>query len=160
MSVNRFAKQLSVVANPWHHLDHIGRPVGIVPWHPDHNPGRGWVGAHLCPEQTRITVARDKGDIRSPVQITVFNHSPKPVAVPALGPQGEHYKRAIRDGALIAADKLTAALAGVKYRDPAEVLAEAEEKAVAKFDEMYGDGAWQTLAADREAEKPVKAEVA
>jgi hypothetical protein len=143
--MNRFLNTLKVLPNPWATLDHVGRPNHAVPFDPEHNPDRGWVGAELDREQTRVTSVPPKHENRNARQITVFKFSAEPVVLPIT----EHYLRALKDGSLIAADSATAQRAQMPYRDPGTMLEQTRKSAIATFDREYGDGAWEYLKSKR-----------
>ena len=115
---------LLVRANPYTFVDHKGRPAGAVPCDPvAHTPDRRWVGAVAVSE---VVEARDKSiDSRHPLQDTWFLFSADAQKVP----DSPHYRAAIRSGDLIAADESTAAVCGVAYEDPEDVLERWKQRA-------------------------------
>lgn len=125
------AKTLRVLPNPYLHLDHEGRPSSAVPVDPGHNPGRAWVGAHLC-----VTVlTKDKQGFATD-QDTWFEFD---LAEPAEVPNTHYYAHAVRHGQLIAADEATARTVGRKFADPATTLAESKVAAAKRFAAHYPD---------------------
>src|SRR5688572_8192428 len=103
-------RTLNVLANPWIHLDHQGRPAGATPM--DVGPGQKvFVGAELDTEQTQIVDRPGRGELRSHVQDTVWKFSDEPAVVPAT----PYYIRRLRSGELLAADKQSARIAGVEF---------------------------------------------
>ncbi len=155
--MERFLTKLRVYANPWRALDHLGRPQCVVPFDPTHRPDRGWVGAILDPELTRVTSVPSAGENRNPRQVTVFKFTSDAIELPLKNTQGvihEHYIRAIQDGDLIPADLPTARRCRVKFADPKAVLEATKRDAIAKFNREYGAGAWEALGERRDAPPP------
>lgn len=129
-------KTLQVLPNPWSALDRYGIPCGVCPRDVDADaggPGR-FVGAKVCKKHTEILQKLDKDDtLRSAMQRTFFEYLGHPSLEPGLAehlarcspvevPKTEYYLERIREGALFAADKETAALAGVHFVPPAKAL--------------------------------------
>ena len=140
--MNRFSKTARVIANPFHVLDHKGRPCCAVPKEPGKvGEHAGYIGAKLDRDLTKITREEERGEIRGTRQETVFSFSSDPVEVPT----SLYYRDALRSGSLIAADKATAQWAGVDYVEPEKALADAEKDAEAAFDQNYGKGSIATL---------------
>ena len=128
-------KTLSVYANPYAALDHLGRPCGAFP-HDVSIPGMAgrYVGASMNAVETQPEVKRIIG-----TAVEVLNHaqhdrtwdfSTELVKVA----NNRHYVRGIKDGALFAADEQTASVAGVKLV-PLETALAAAKAAVGIMDE-------------------------
>lgn len=127
-------RTLSVYANPYSHVDEQGRPQGALPWDPQgHNPGRGWVGAHLEAVQTKAaTSVVIKGvayetEAAEHARTLVFDHEPTTL------PETPYYLAALRRGELFAADEATAKMAGLKFVDPETALAAAKADAITRW---------------------------
>jgi hypothetical protein len=151
--MTRFAKNIRVVANPHHVLDHKGRPACTVAVEPKGaGVHLGYVGAKIDRANTKASRVKSKGDIREPRQDTTFLFSPDPVTL--LGTP--YYRDALRTGALLPADEATAKWAGLDFKPVSEALELARKKAEADFDSLYGEG---SLAAVRgiDAEQPSEA---
>lgn len=130
---------LRVVANPYAHLDHEGRPCGRVmldpvehlaphndysnPKEPRHE--RRYVGAWIDAQKTRIT-KRAKSQHQTNQQDTVWAFTTEPQTIP----QTNYYLRYIQHGALLPADAATAAVAGVAFVEPEKALALARHRAL------------------------------
>jgi hypothetical protein len=114
---------LAVIANPWHALDAEGRPSA----HVQMLGTDGIVGGSLDHEATKLD------------GVHVFTFREDVVTLRAQGArEWGFYVSQIRDGALIAADAPTAALAGVAYADPKKALAGARDAASAAFEAETG----------------------
>lgn len=138
---------LSVIANPYAHLDHEGRPCGAVLLDPvDHHAygeatvdavtgqpryePRRYVGAELDTHSTKIVRKAGPQGLgasgQSDLQDTVWKFSDEPQTIP----QTNYYLARIRDGELIPADAETAALAGRAFVEPKLALANAKTHAL------------------------------
>lgn len=137
---------LMVLANPWIHLDHLGRPAGACPM--DLPPGqKGYVGASIDRESTQILDMPGKHELRSHVQDTVWKFSSDPQPVPCT----PFYIARLRTGELFPADMATAKAAGLKaFMPPAEALAKAKADAAKAWDAEHGAGAYAELERERE----------
>jgi septal ring factor EnvC (AmiA/AmiB activator) len=126
-------KFVLVHPNPYHHIDHEGRPSAICPWDPvDHNPDRGFVGArigHVVLEQY------EPGDARGEMlQANHVVYDDEPVRLPASA----YYLNAIRRGELIAADFATAKMANTNaiednFVEPSAALEAAKDAALGQL---------------------------
>jgi hypothetical protein len=142
----RKAKQLRVVANPFCHFDHEGRPAAAVPFDPDwHSPDRRHVGAKHAAEVIEARApaeisygpdgkARIAGDDRPPVHDIWFEFDVEPQTVPDT----PHYRAMMKpsvDGgpALLPANAETARAISARFREPREVLVETAKAMVARW---------------------------
>lgn len=133
---SRLDMTVRVLPNPYHSLDHEGRPIGICPKErPMSMAGghQGYVGAVIL---ATIPKKLEDGHQGTASQDTVFHFSREPVQL--NDPRG-YYRQAVKHGALIAADVKTATMAGVKYQPYALALEAAREEAVAKWRDAFGD---------------------
>lgn len=136
--------KLSVLTNPWHAIDHKGRPCcavrqeltsSVIPKVPV------FIGAKLNPPILDPDVqgnrASEHEGNRQAVLYRSFTFSPNAITVPAT----KYYKRAVKDGALLAADLDTALECGVskeEYEAPEDIRASEKSKALAQFKATYG----------------------
>lgn len=141
--MNRFVKQVRVIANPYFTLDHKARPAGIFPYEPNSLGAHlGYVGASV--DTTATTILREDsskesevtGDLRGARQDTVYKFSSEAITVPSK----PHYLEGLRCGALLPADKDSADIAGLTFVPPADALKAAKEAAERAFDDLYGEG--------------------
>jgi hypothetical protein len=127
---------LRVFANPYVHLDPSGRPCGACPVDPAHLPDRReWVGAWLDAERTKVLSTPEKGEVRAPVQETIFAFSQDAIELPAT----PGYLDRIRSGELLAANAPTAQAAGIVFVAPDAALERARTAAVAAWRALYGE---------------------
>ncbi len=136
--------KLSVLANPWHAIDHKGRPCcavrqeltsSVIPKVPV------FIGAKLNapildPDVQGNRESEHQGN-RQAVLYRTFTFSPGALTVPAT----KYYKRAIKDGALLAADLDTALECGIsakEYQEPEAIRASEKAKALANYKATYG----------------------
>jgi len=118
---------LKVFPNPYKQLDHQGRPCSVLPYEPEGDgvttfDARRFVGARL---QVTILKTFAPGDARQMVQDNSFVFEDEAVDVPDTA----YYRTAIRQGDLIAADKVTARKAGVVFTEPKDVLERSQREA-------------------------------
>lgn len=124
---------LSVCANPYSEVDHLGRPCGVIPYQPERGPRgnvcrMGYVGAEIDAGETLVE-GRESVASALPLrqtQFTVYRFRDEAETVP------DHpvYREAVRTGHLVAADEATAKLCGVAFRDPREVIAMTKAAAI------------------------------
>ena len=144
---------LRVLPNPFVRLDHAGVPNTTYPFDPTHSPDRRWVGAVVdravgpdglprtrkldTPGDLTVMIGGRKRYVdRSPRKRIQFRHDvEQPTVLPVTG----HYLRGIRQGALVAADSQTAAIAGLAFVDPAVALRRAAERAISTWEREYGE---------------------
>lgn len=132
--------RLRVRANPFHTIDHLGRPAGLVPKEVTGGPtgAMSYVGARLAKTEPADIPGNEppiKGEQRQLVEVRTWEFSPDAVEV-LITP---YYLRAIADGDLLADDAFTASKAGIAFVPPADALAAARAKAVANWNATYGE---------------------
>lgn len=148
--MSRFETTVRVVANPYHRLDHKGRPCCAVPLEPVAFGGHlGFVGATVDRKATTAPKA-EKGALFTPRQETVFSFSEKPVTVLRT----PYYQDELKSGSLLPADEAAAKFAGVKFRPVAQAIAETKKASEAEFEREYGEGSLRALGRVEEDEKP------
>lgn len=132
-------KTLLVYPNPFTSpLDERGYPTGAFPWDPQHNPDRGWVGAHLAREietDPKTGEEREVGEV-----FFAFDDIEAPIALPFIL-TSNHYREGVVRGDLIAADEETAVRCGIAkgdFKDPKAVIAAYRERAVAAWKAEQG----------------------
>ena len=130
-------RTLLVWPNPFHALDHEGRPAGVLPYEPEGNgvttfDDRRFVGAQLKAE---VLQKFPRGDAREPVQKTWFEFSDEPVTVKNTA----YYAHAIARGEIFAADAESAMACGIdkSFLEPDVLLERARQEAI---------GAWKIQA--------------
>lgn len=129
-------RTLLVYPNPFHAIDHEGRPAGVLPLEPEGDgvttfDDRRFVGATLKAE---ILQKFPRGDARQSVQRTTFDFSDEPVEVRNT----PYYRMAIARGEILAADKASALECGIDstYLEPAKVLLTARDEAIGLWKRM------------------------
>jgi hypothetical protein len=132
-------KTLLVHPNPYAApLDEKGRPTGAYPFDPQHDPGRGHVGARRGLD--------DEGAL-------VFEYESEPVPLPFIL-TSNHYRRGVACGDIIAADLETAIRCGItekEFRAPSAVVAEYR---AARLDEWKAQHPGETAAIEQAPAKP------
>lgn len=131
-------KLLQVVPNPYRMLDADGKPIAVFPCHYKHAPGQ-YVGAKMTLNVIRpaafVTVKGRSGVRKEVAQFdrsrAVFTFTFDSVGVPADGEVGAYYRKGVKTGALLPADRATAIQCGVDYVPVADAL-RAERDAAAK----------------------------
>lgn len=160
------ADRLTVYANPYAHLNERGEPAGAFPEDItetlDPRTGtyqRRWVGARVDAERTKIIrpyepadPARMKAEVFN-VQETRFAFDAGPLSILDT----PHHRMGVRSGELIAGDAATARRCGAPFIEPDKALADAKERAVAKWAADYGEtpsfACNKSMAVDEPAEK-------
>lgn len=132
--------RLRVRANPFHTIDHLGRPAGLVPKEVTGGPmgALSYVGARLAKTEPADIPGNDppiKGEMRQLIEVRTWEFSPDAVEVIAT----PYYLRAVADGDLIADDEATARKAGIDFVPPADALAASRAKAIADWRASYGE---------------------
>lgn len=127
-------RTLKVYANPYHQLDHLGRPSCVLPFEPEGDgvrtfDARRFVGATL---KAKVLEKFPPGDPRQNVQENTFEFSDEPTTVKATA----YYLGALRRRELIPADAETARYANVKYVDPSELLEKLRAEAVLYWEKV------------------------
>jgi hypothetical protein len=135
---------LRVVANPFVHLDHEGRPAAAVGYDPvHHSPDRRHVAAkhsaELVEARHPVDLVNVTGDARLPVHDIWFSFDADVQSIPDT----DHYRRAMRPGlqgpALIPADESTAKAIGLPFVDPSHVIVETAKVALATYTADHGE---------------------
>lgn len=127
-------KILRVWPNPFHSLDHEGRPNSIFPVEPKGNgvttfDARAFVGARIKTEMTFVPIT---GTAQASQQKTWFEYEDEPSEVE----DSPYYRHAIASGQLFAADETTATAAGIVqgYVNPDELLHRSREDAIEAYE--------------------------
>lgn len=122
-------RTLLVWPNPFHALDHEGRPAGVLPYEPEGNgtttfDDRRFVGAQL---KSEITQRFPRGDARQSIQRTWFEFTDVAIRVKNTA----YYSQAIARGEIFAADEESAKLCGIdkSFLEPGSLLERAREEA-------------------------------
>jgi len=158
----RPTKTLRVLPNPWLHIhvypDGTACPVAAVGVDMvEHVPSPNrYVGARIAgavettPRKTmtvgKLHVVRQ----RARHEIS-WEFATEPETIPNTG----YYRDQLQARALIAADAESAGAAGIKFRDPAEVLEEERSKAIAAFEAAHGAGSWADQGCEPDAIPPL-----
>lgn len=154
-------KTLRVLPNPWGHVhvyaDGVPRPcVAVQSDMHEHVAGR-YIGATADAVETRpgktVRVGSKSVTMQSARHELHWTFATEPVELPNTG----YYRDRLKEGSLVAADEATARAANVKFREPAEVLAEAKARAVATFDDQHGAGAFASMQPASETPPPASA---
>lgn len=127
------SRTLTVYANPYAALDHLGRPAGAVARDRIHDRP-GYVGAAVVATDVE---ALPKGHAGTPSQDTRFEFEAGPIVLP----NADYYRRAVRRGELFAGDEATAQACGVPLTQPAFSLTQARDEAAAKWRAATGEDA-------------------
>jgi hypothetical protein len=145
---------IHVLPNPWCAVDGEGRPAGACAVDPDVF-GRRWIGAQIDRGQTKVAEhtpdeLREMGRcLVAPRQTTRWVFATEPVAVAFSGERKAVMIRKLRNREVLPADKETARVAGVAFREPAAALAEERQRARARFDAGRGAGSFDEYARER-----------
>lgn len=135
-------RPLRVLANPYAHLDHHGRPASPFPYEPDPIHGDTavrFVGAKRIVKETKP--ARQIPGMPGRYTQAEHDYSYEFSTEPTLVENTDYYRRAIKGRDLIAADLESWELAGcdpVLYKDPRQFLAELKEGAQHQHRAHYG----------------------
>jgi len=138
------SKKIRVFPNPYTYIDHLGRPAGRLPFDGfEHSPSPGFVGAsitNVVKIQSAMTMRVAGVDMEvNPAQHDIrITYSGEAVEIPPT----KYYLDAIRRLDLVAADKETAQLAGIKFEDPTKVMAAYRAEAVGRFDAETAEDAY------------------
>lgn len=121
---------LLVYPNPFHALDHEGRPACVLPYEPEGNgvttfDDRRFVGANL---KSEILEKFPQGDARESRQRTWFDFTAEAVRVRNTA----YYQHAIARGEIFAADEESAKLCGIQqtFMEPGLLLEQARKDAI------------------------------
>lgn len=125
---------LLVWPNPFHTLDHEGRPNSVLPIEPTGDgrttfDPRAFVGARL---NANITQRALEGTAQQNMQRTWFEYEDVPTKVPNTA----YYRHAIARGEIFAADEETAAKAGIvdTFVEADELLEAAKKEAIDAYE--------------------------
>lgn len=147
-------KLLSVVANPYIHLDHMGRPAGACPELFDGKaPRRKWIGCKLVAVQTKAAVTASATNAEGQTVVATDEDAEHDVTFeyetdPATGepavvkvPNDPYYRGAILRHELFAADEETWRACGMRagFTPPSEMLKHHETGATARYVQHYGE---------------------
>lgn len=142
-------RTVSVIANPFHVIDHNNRPACVVPV-----PGAigRFIGAAVNHEETAKTVSKEQMARSGGKVVYDFfadaDGKLKPQKLPADSQTLGGLRASILDGAILAADLETAAMVGLSaksFKDPYEQLMVERAFAVARLEaEGRKPGAWAT----------------
>lgn len=134
------SKTLLVWPNPFHAVDHEGKPAGVLPYEPVGNgvttfDERRFVGALL---KSEVLQKFPRGDARENVQRTWFEFADEAVRVPST----PYYKAAIARGEIFAADAPSAKLCGIvdSFLEPGPLLERARDEAIGELKRMGHEG--------------------
>jgi hypothetical protein len=138
-------KMFQVIPNPFQLLDAEGTPISVFPCHAKHSPGQ-FVGATkklVVSKEAKFVNVKGKSGIRREVaqldrSKAAFTIELNPVGVPADGEVGSYYRRGIRAGSLIPADKATADACGLPFIEPKEAIESARKAAAKEFELQFG----------------------
>lgn len=126
-------RTMLVWPNPFHAVDHTGRPACVLSYEPEGNgvdtfDDRRFVGASL---KATILQKFAPGDARQTVQRTTFEYADEPTKVPATA----YYKHAIARGEIFAADAESAKLCGIDstFLEAGPLLERAREEAIGEW---------------------------
>lgn len=127
-------RTLLVWPNPFHALDHEGRPAGVLSYEPTGNgsttfDSRRFIGADL---KATILEKAIVGTAQQSMQRTWFEYLSEPVTVP----ESPYYKHAIARGEIFAADEETARRAGITlgFVEPGELLERAKAEVIDAYE--------------------------
>ena len=127
---------IRVLANPYAHLDHEGRPAGVVMLDPvEHHAyggdgeARRFVGAAIDLSKTEVYQRAAASSAQSDLQDTVFAFSGDVQDLPMT----QYYLSAIRSGELLAADEATAEHAGIEFHEPYAALDTAKKTSLERW---------------------------
>lgn len=134
--------EVSVLPNPWHSIDHFGRPAAPCPKPrtPTTVGHQGYIGAEIvasAPEKLPL------GHLGTPYQDTCWHFSKEPEKYLDSAEIDYYFMKALRTGEILPADEQTAKYAGLVDADhPFVPFAEAVEaervKAAAKWKAATG----------------------
>ena len=124
---------ISVVPNPYLHLDDEGNPSHVVAVDPSANPNRAFVGATLAGAQ--VIDKLKVGELLSPRQYNQWEFTKEPVQL-MLTP---YYLECLKNNELIPADDATAKACGKKFENVDDVLTLSSYSAAKDWYSKYGE---------------------
>lgn len=122
-------RKLSVYANPYVYVDHLGRLAGACPFDPDFAAGeRRYIGAEVDVEKTKIVTKRGALDPRGDRTDIVWAYSTGPVSIP----DSATHRRYLQHGDILPATEREHRLARVagEFVDPLAKLASLRAEAL------------------------------
>ncbi len=130
-------KFLNVYPNPFHALDHLGRPAGVLPNEPEGDgihtfDSRAFVGARLRTEITYKPNLQYGLDASHQRQDTQFDYTEEPVTVKNT----PYYRSALQRRELLPADEYTALTANVPWKEIEEALEDEREMALTRWQQQ------------------------
>ena len=132
---------LKLIPNPYVFIDHLGRVAGTHPIRPDsHNGGCHKIGARVSRDvSAKLNPLGGPGTGNTPiVQDTIWEHDAEPFTV-EHAPGDSFFAIAVKVGDIFPADKATADLLGVEFKDPFALLASARAKAITDWTTNHGE---------------------
>lgn len=129
---------ISVRTNPFHVLDHEGRPAGAVLKEIDGAySSLSYVGATMTSKPADIpgNSTPRQGELRQLVEDRTFEFETGDIRLA----KSAYYLRCVKDGALLAADEATAKAAGIPFVDPTVALSKARKAAIDSWVATYGE---------------------
>lgn len=129
--------EVTVLPNPWHSVDHYGRPAGHCarPRLVTTVGHQGYIGCDIVASEPEKLPEGHQG---TPYQDTCWAFKKEPEKY-VDGPENYYYfKKAIANGEIIAADEKTAVYAGVKFVAYEEVIKQSFAEAAAKWKAATG----------------------
>lgn len=126
--------QLKLLPNPWHSIDHNGRPTPCPKERVRTTVGhQGYIGA-VC--VATVPAKLPDGHQGTPEQDTRWQFSREPKA---FDDPNHYYFAALRNGEAFPADAATAKYAGIKYAPYDDLLAASREEAAKKWMNATGE---------------------
>lgn len=135
MNRRRNSKFVVVLPNPWHSIDHEGRPAGHCA-RERVQASEGHQGHVCCSIVASTPVPLPQGHRGTPEQDTCWHFSKEPQT---FDDPSDYYKNAIKNGEIFAADKRTAEYAGVKFEAFDKLLEASRLEAAAKWKAVTGE---------------------
>lgn len=136
--------KLRVYANPYFHIDHLGRPAGAVVVPHYLAAVRDYVGACLTVLSEIAKAPTVKIGDRT-FETGAANHDRQFAFAAGIVeiPNIPEFRMAVKGGELVAADAPTAAICGlVKFEKPEDALRRLKAEGIVEFDSRNGEGAF------------------
>lgn len=128
-------RKLLVHPNPYHALDDMGNPAGILPIDPEHAPTvRRFIGAELA--AVEVLDRKEEGDLRHPRQYNTWKFD---LVNPVELPETQYYLEALKTGVLLPANRETAKRAGMAFPSLTTMLQDARVEAAFKWRDAQGE---------------------
>lgn len=135
VKTSRNKKSVVVLPNPWHSIDHEGRPAGHCPRERT-NPTPGHQGHVCCSMVAQLGPALPDGHQGTRDQDTCWHFSKEPQS---FDDPNDFYKNALRNGEIFPADERTAKYAGVEFKPFDKLLEESRAEANKKWKGVTGE---------------------